>query len=111
MVMTSYYICALITAISALTSLGFSIHVSLSARYNKQTSAFYASSRSIALAIACLIPFIYHSKPLLIEIAVTMIIVQLLDAAIGISIKNKMKTYGPALTALINLFAVIWILN
>jgi hypothetical protein len=40
-----------------------------------------------------------------------MIIVQICDAAIGAVIKDRMKTFGPAGTALLNLAAVIWLLS
>jgi hypothetical protein len=38
-----------------------------------------------------------------------MIIVQAGDAVIGGTIKDPMKTYGPAGTALLNLATVIWL--
>jgi hypothetical protein len=40
-----------------------------------------------------------------------MIIVQFCDAAIGVVIEDRMKTFGPAGTALLNLAAVIWLLR
>jgi len=40
-----------------------------------------------------------------------MIIVQVCDAAVGVVIKDWMKTFGPAGTALLNLAAVIWLLS
>jgi len=41
----------------------------------------------------------------------SMIIVQACDAVIGGMIKDPMKTYGPAGTALLNLVAVIWLIQ
>jgi hypothetical protein len=41
----------------------------------------------------------------------SMIIVQACDAVIGGTIKDPMKTYGPAVTALLNLVAVIWLIQ
>jgi hypothetical protein len=38
-----------------------------------------------------------------------MIIVQVCDAVIGTTIKDRMKTFGPAGTALLNLVALIWL--
>jgi hypothetical protein len=38
-----------------------------------------------------------------------MIMVQVCDAAIGVIIKDQIKTFGPAGTALLNLAAVIWL--
>jgi hypothetical protein len=40
-----------------------------------------------------------------------MIVVQAGDAVIGGTIKDPMKTYGPAGTALLNLVAVIWLIQ
>jgi hypothetical protein len=40
-----------------------------------------------------------------------MIIVQAGDAGIGMIIKDRMKTFGPAGTALLNLAALIWLLS
>jgi hypothetical protein len=40
-----------------------------------------------------------------------MIIVQACDAVIGTAIKDRMKTFGPAATALLNLAAVIWLIQ
>jgi hypothetical protein len=39
----------------------------------------------------------------------SMVIVQAGDAAIGVTINDRMKTFGPAGTALLNLVAVIWL--
>jgi hypothetical protein len=39
-----------------------------------------------------------------------MILVQLADAAIGITIHDYVKTYGPAATAILNLMALVWVL-
>jgi hypothetical protein len=41
----------------------------------------------------------------------SMIVVQACDAVIGATIKDPMKTYGPAGTALLNLMAVIWLIQ
>jgi hypothetical protein len=108
--MVSYYICASITALSAFTSLGFSLQAVLSAK-NGQTTALYAASRSIALAIVSLLPLFGHSTSFLSAIAITMIIVQGVDAGIGFRIKSRLKAYGPLATALFNLLALIWLLN
>jgi hypothetical protein len=40
-----------------------------------------------------------------------MITVQVCDTAVGVIIKDRMKTFGPAGTALLNLAAVIWLLS
>lgn len=108
--MSSYYICAFITVASAFTSLGFSI-VALSATGGEsRITALYATSRSVALAFVSLVPFLYVSTPFLAGIASVMIMVQGLDAVIGFRIHNAVKSYGPAVTGLVNLLALVWLL-
>jgi hypothetical protein len=40
-----------------------------------------------------------------------MIFIQACDAVIGTTIKDRMKTFGPAGIALLNLVAVIWLIQ
>ena len=104
-----FIVCASITAISAIISLGFSISAALSATDIARTMALYACARSTALVIASAVPFFTGSLGWLQAIAWSMIIVQAGDAIVGGTIKDPMKTYGPAGTALVNLVAVIWL--
>src|SRR5882762_8131248 len=98
-----FVFCASITAISAITSLGFSIAAVLGATGTARTMALYACARSTALAIASAVPFWTGSTGWLQAVAWSMIIVQACDAVIGGTIKDRMKTFGPAGTALLNL--------
>lgn len=104
-----FIFCASITAISAVTSLGFSIEAAQRATGPARTMALYACARSVALAIASAVPFLTGSTEWLQAIAWSMIIVQACDALVGMTIKDCMKTFGPAGTALLNLVAVIWL--
>jgi hypothetical protein len=106
-----FIVCASITAISAIISLGFSIAAALGASDTARTLALYASARSTALVIVSAVPFFTGSTGWLQAIAWSMIIVQAGDAVIGGTIKDPMKTYGPAGTALLNLVAVIWLIQ
>ena len=63
------------------------------------------------MATASVIPCFYHSVQWLSAIAVIMIVVQVLDAAIGIKLRDSLKTYGPAITAIFNLGALIWLIK
>ena len=104
----AYWICAIFTLASAFTSFGFSVVAFVSSdKGPSQTNAMYASSRSVALVIASLVPFSYHSVPWLAAVSLVMIIIQFTDAIIGFKIKDNLKTYGPALTAVFNLIALI----
>lgn len=107
----SFIICASITAISAVISLGFSIEASLRATDDTRTMALYAGVRSVALVIASAVSFLTGSTGWLQATACCMIIVQACDAIIGAMIKDRMKTYGPAGTALLNLAALIWLIQ
>jgi hypothetical protein len=107
----SFWICALITAGSAFTSLGFSITAYLSSNKDSRTNSMYAVSRSVALAAISIFPFFNHAATGLIAIATSMIIVQALDAFIGIKIHDKVKSFGPALTATINLVTLLWFIK
>ena len=106
-----FIFCAVITAVSAVISLGFSIAATFDTANEVRTMALYACARSLALALASAVPFFTGSTPWLQAIACSMIIVQVCDAAIGVIIKDRMKTLVPAGTALLNLAAVIWFLS
>ena len=103
-----FIVCASVTAISAIISLGFSI-AALGATDTARTIALYACARSTALMIGSAVPFLTGSDGWLQAMAWSMIIVQACDALIGGTINDPMKTYGPAGTALLNLAAVIWL--
>ena len=106
-----FLFCALITAASAVISLGFSIAAVFNTTNEVRTMALYTCARSVALVIVSAVPFLTGSTPWLQAIACSMIIVQVCDAGIGVVIKDRMKTFGPAGTALANLAAVIWLLS
>src|SRR6185437_5279868 len=52
-----FILCALVTAISAIISLGFSIAAALDATDTARTMALYACARSMALMIVSAVPF------------------------------------------------------
>ncbi len=104
-----FIVCASITAISALVSLGYSIAAALNNADEAKIMAFYACARSGALVIVSAIPFFTGSTSWLLAVACSMTMVQAFDAFIGVIIKDRMKTLGPAATALLNLAAVIWL--
>ena len=106
-----FILCALVTAVSAIISLGFSLAAALSATGTARTMALYACARSMALVIASAVPFLSGSTEWLQAIAWSMTIVQASDAVIGTTLKDPMKTYGPAVIALLNLVAVIWLIQ
>jgi hypothetical protein len=44
-------------------------------------------------------------------VAVGMIILQVLDACVGVAISDRMKTFGPAGIAVTNLAALVWLIS
>jgi hypothetical protein len=108
---SAYWVCLLVTSISAFTSFGFSIGALLSSTDRARINAMYASGRSVALAVASVGPIFAHSNTRLVTIAVIMIIVQALDSVVGVVTRQRMKTYGPAALALLNSIALLWLLE
>jgi hypothetical protein len=105
-----FVICAAVTLASAVISLGFSVAAAIHEMGQTRTLAFYACARSIAFALISVCPFANHSTQWLEALASGMIVVQAIDAAIGLTIEDKMKTFGPAGTAIANLAALIWLM-
>ena len=65
---TAYWFCAVITAISACISLGFSIAAATKSEEETRTATLYVCARSLPLAMVALVPLFYHSIPWLIAI-------------------------------------------
>jgi hypothetical protein len=107
----AYWICAVVTAASSFTSCGFSTVALLSSDGKAKINAMYAFTRSIALALASIVVFFNQARSWLEALALIMIVVQLGDTIIGIKIHDSLKTYGPAITALVNFAALIWLIH
>lgn len=106
-----FIVCAIVTAISAIVSLGFSIVALRSVSGEARTLALYASARSLALVIVSVVAFPVGATVWLEAVACCMIIVQACDAAVGITINDRLRTFGPAATAFLNFAALIWLLS
>ena len=106
---TPFLVCAIVTGLSAIVSLGFSLAFVRGATGQARTLALYACARSIALAIVSLVPLATGLSVWLEAVAVGMIIVQVLDAGVGVTIRDRMKTFGPAGMAAANLAALVWL--
>jgi hypothetical protein len=108
---TSFWVCALITLASAMTSLAFSVLAVRAGDGPSRTNARYAGSRSVALAIVSVVAIAAQSIPWLAAVAVAMVLVQAGDALVGRTERDTIKTVGPAVTALVNLAALVWMLQ
>ena len=111
MTSVAYWACAGITALSAFISLFFATQAVRTTRGLAQTNALYATARALPLAAVSLVPFFHHSRPWLIALAVIMTAVQTLDALIGVRIRDRKETWGPASTAALNLAALVWLIS
>src|SRR5258708_20258099 len=88
-----FIVCASITAISAIISLGFSILAALGATDIARTMALYACARSMALMIASAVPFLTGANGWLQAMAWSIIIVQACDPFIGGTIQHPLQTH------------------
>jgi hypothetical protein len=109
--MTAFWICAGVTAVSAFVSLGFSAAAVVSAHDLARANAMYALARSVALAAVSFVPLLSQTRSSLLTIALAMVIVQALDAVVGATIHDRMKTFGPASLGVFNLVALVWFLS
>jgi hypothetical protein len=106
----AFWICATVTAISAIVSASFSVAGLLGAGIH-DTFALYAASRSIAIPLVVLIFMGFRSRGGMVAMALTMSLVQLFDAVIGVLSHDAGKTYGPLFLALIGFVSVAFLLR
>jgi uncharacterized membrane protein HdeD (DUF308 family) len=100
-----YWLCLLVTGVSAVVSAGFSVAAVVSDR--KDVSALHAASRSIALVVGVVVAAFLSSTALAVTLATVMTVVQAMDALIGVRIDDRMKTLGPAFLAVLTAAAAI----
>jgi hypothetical protein len=105
-----FWICAAITAISAIVSASFAVAGLLGPGLH-DTFAMYAASRSLAIPLVVLIFLGLRSRGGIAAMALTMSLVQLFDAVIGVLSHDAGKTYGPLFLALIGFVSVTFLLR
>lgn len=103
----AFWLCAATTTASSVVSLGYSVAAVRSPDRSRQTNALYAVSRSLALATVSTAGLSKQSTDWLKAAAAAMTLVQAGDALIGLRARDRVKTLGPALTAIANLAALI----
>jgi hypothetical protein len=106
-----FWLCVAITAISAYVGLGYSIAGLRGADPRSQAGFMYALARSAALAVAATIAPFTSSIGFVAAVAVVMVLVQGADAVVGLRIRDSLKTYGPAATAVANAVALVWMVT
>lgn len=98
------------TLLSAGVSAGFSL-VFLLGPGRDDSFARYAASRSIALLLTVLIALVVRSRIAIALLGIAMTVVQAFDGVIGALAHDPSKTYGPFALAILNAFAVGWLLR
>ncbi|TFC07214.1 hypothetical protein E3O42_00030 [Cryobacterium adonitolivorans] len=71
----------------------------------------YALARSAALVVVAAVSILSASTEFAASAAIAMIAVQSFDAVIGGLRADRVKTFGPAFTALANAVALVWLLT
>src|SRR6202035_1948229 len=106
----AFWICATITAISAIVSASFSV-AGLRGPGIHDPFALYAASRSIAIPLVVLIFLVFRSRGGIAALALTMSLVQLFDAVIGVLSRDASKIFGPLFLALTGFASVAFLLR
>jgi hypothetical protein len=106
----AFWICAAITAISAIASASFSVAGLLGPGIH-DTFAMYAASRSISIPLVVLIFLGFRSRAGIAAMALTMSLVQSFDAVIGALSHDASKTYGPLFLAIIGFISFAFLLR
>lgn len=105
-----FWICAIVTTVSALVSVCFSV-AGLLGPSGGGSFERYAASRSIALLIAVVCCVGFRSRDAVAAMALVMSLIQAFDGVIGVLAHDAAKTYGPFAFALINFVALVWLLR
>ncbi len=106
----AFWICALVSLISAAVSFGYSVAGVRGTVGADRTSSLYALSRSLALLVVAVAAPFTGSTAVVAAVALAMVIVQAVDALVGSKLHSMVKTLGPVATATANLVALIWLL-
>jgi hypothetical protein len=105
-----FWMCALITLLSASVSAGFSLQ-GLLGPGGSDNFVRYAASRSVALLLTVLIAIGVRSRMAIAFLGMAMTAVQAFDGVIGALAHDPAKTYGPFALAVMNALAVVWLLR
>ena len=100
----------MVTIISASVSFGYALAGMRRATPEQKTASSYAFARSLALLVVAVIAIVTGSVPFVAAITIAMVIVQAADAVVGVSIRDRVKTIGPAVTAVVGLATLVWML-
>jgi diacylglycerol kinase len=106
----AFIVCSVVTAVSAAVSFGYSVAGLRGSRAAARTASSYALARSLALLVGALLAPFTNLTSVVALAALLMVLVQLLDAAIGARLRDRVKSIGPAATALVNAVVLGWMI-
>jgi hypothetical protein len=106
----SFWICAAVTVVSSLVSLGYAIATLRAAQGDVVTPSRYALARSLALAAVAVAALFTGSVGFAAAASAAMAVVQGADAFVGAAIPDRVKTFGPAATSVAGLATLVWML-
>ena len=101
-----FYLCASVTCLNALTSVGFSLAI-LMGQPLMEAAAMYAVARSVPLALAALIATARRSHSGIVVLGLLLALIQACDAIVGWVSHDAGKTIGPLVLAVLTLVTVI----
>ena len=106
----AFWACCAVTVISASVSFGYALAGLRTSSGESRTGYLYAFARSTALLVVAVVALFAGSGPFLVAIASSMTLVQAIDATVGGILHDRVKTIGPAATAVANAACLIWLL-
>lgn len=104
-----YYVTAVTTVVSAVLGLMFSIQAVRGGKGKERQNALYMMARSAACVVISVVPLLVENFQLLALVTGAMLVIQLIDGAVGIYIKDRMRTVGPFFMAALHA-ACLWML-
>ena len=105
-----FWACALMALLNSGVSAGSSL-VFMHGQGRGDIFARYAAARSIALLLAVVIAIYVRSRDAIMFLGIAMTAVQLFDGVIGALNHDLQETFGPLVLAVLNAFAVVWLLR
>lgn len=90
-----YKLCGVITLISAILGVLFAAEASVRGKGVGRTNGLYTLARSAALLLLAAAALAMQSLELLKAATAVMLVVQVLDGLVGISVKSALRTAGP----------------
>ena len=98
-----------VTLISALVSAGYAVVGLRAARGETRTPSMYALARGMALLVVVGIAILSGSVVFETSAAVAMVLAQGFDSVIGLVLRDRMRTVGPAGTVVLNAAALAFL--